>query len=543
MLSLKCFPQIVAPNIGFENGTFDHWECSFGTIDTLGNIVVYPGTPIANLYTIFSQKDAAILDPFGQFSVSSPNGSNYCIMLGDTLHGNSVQRISYTLTVPATGSNSIIFNYAVVLQNPNHLYYQQPKFTLKVFDVTDNTYLDCPAFNFISSGNLPGFKSVGDVFYKDWSAATIDLKNYNGKDVRLEFTVNHCSYGAHFGYAYLDVDENIGFAISGNAYCKGQKTITVSAPPGFASYTWYSGDLSKQLGTGQSLRISPPPPDLSKYAVFISPYDGLGCPDTLYTVVNKIDNDFSLSVLDTINSCPGTSVDLTSPDVTAGSSAGMTFTYFTDSLATTVLAHPGKVTAAGTYFVKGVNIDGCTNTLPVYVGFDMPVIKVMDPLAVTYPATVDLSKTYKPQPGLTYKYYSDAGATKPLKNYAAVAGSGTYYISATNKTGCIVTEQVTVTINPPPHYAINAPNTFTPNNDGINDHFTLSIKGYVTFVSLRIYDRSGTLVYTATAPDKFWDGNLNGRSLPVGVYYWLFEGLDTYNHTKINQSAFITLLR
>jgi len=84
-----------------------------------------------------------------------------------------------------------------------------------------------------------------------------------------------------------------------------------------------------------------------------------------------------------------------------------------------------------------------------------------------------------------------------------------------------------------PAYSIIAPNAFTPNNDGINDHFMLTIKGYISFVSLRIYDRYGTLVYTAASAGEFWDGNLNKRRLPPGVYYWLFDGLNNYNNTKL----------
>jgi len=158
---------------------------------------------------------------------------------------------------------------------------------------------------------LPGFKLStvagargASIYYKDWSTATIDLRGYLGKVIRLEFTTNDCTLGGHFGYAYLDIDENVGSPISGNTYCAGQKSITFFAPNGFAQYYWFTGDLSKRIGSGQSLTISPPPPDLTTYAVKILPYPELGCIDTIYTVINRIDTGFRLKVLDTVSGCP-----------------------------------------------------------------------------------------------------------------------------------------------------------------------------------------------------------------------------------------------
>lgn len=36
------------PNIGFEDGTFNHWECAVGKIDSLGNIHLVPSSPTYN---------------------------------------------------------------------------------------------------------------------------------------------------------------------------------------------------------------------------------------------------------------------------------------------------------------------------------------------------------------------------------------------------------------------------------------------------------------------------------------------------------------
>jgi len=549
----KCLAQ--APNIGFESGTFDNWQCYIGSVDQLGNVDVTSSAPVYDRHTIIDKSSANVLDPYGGFHILCPNGSKYSIRLGNSDTGRQAERVTYTLTVPKGIPYSIILNYAVVLENPGHAPYEQPRFTAKIYDITDDKYLACPAFDFVAASNLPGFKAGRkDVTYKDWTSATINLSAYPGKIVRLEFTTNDCTRGGHFGYAYLDVDENIGSPITGNAYCIGQNSIKLTAPYGFAGYQWYDANsvlLNTALGDdnvapqsdgGRNLTISPPPPDGTKYSVVVFPYNGLGCIDTLYTTVNKIDNGFKLRVLDTVFGCPSTGADLTAAAVTAGSSAGMTYSYYNDSLSVSYLPNPDKVVVPGVYYIQGVNTEGCMNILPVRVDLSMPVISVTDPQPVNFPDPVDLSKTFTHYPGLTYSYYSNEDATTSLKNYAAIPATGTYFIKAVNKTGCDTIVPVKVVVNPPP-YTITAPNTFTPNNDGVNDYFNVSIIGYIRFNFLKIYSRYGQLVFSSTSPEQNWDGKVNGTMVDVGTYYWILEATNDYYHSTITRSGSITLLR
>jgi len=551
LLSFRALAQ-TTPNIGFETGDFSNWQCYSGTIDATGNINVSLTSPISGLFTIIGKESSTILDQYGQFPIFCPNGSNYSIKLNDNTTHAKAQRVTYTFTAPSKGPYSVIFNYAVVLENPSHMDYQQPKFTAFVYDVTDGMYIDCPSFNFNSSTATNfGFNQStvngaqgASIFYKDWSTATIDLAGYLGKTIRLEFTVNDCTLGGHFGYAYLDVeDSDSSSPITGNSYCTGQKSVTLLGPTGFAGYTWYDATLKKQLGTNQTLRLSPAPPDMTKYALVVSPFPLLGCVDTLYTTVNKINSGFNLAVQDTVLGCIGSTVDLTAASVTAGSSADMKYSYYVDSLGTTYLPNPNLVSAAGTYYIKGINAEGCQNILPVYVYFANPTIKIIEPAAVDFPTTIDLSKTVVGQAGLTYSYYADAAGTIPLTNYTAIKYSGSYYVKAVNSIGCVNIVPVDIVIHPPPPYTITAPNTFTPNNDGINDHFSISITGVITFYTLKIFNRGGQLVFTAKSPTEYWDGNFNGKNVPADVYYWVLYAEDDYNNVKINKASSITLLR
>lgn len=540
------------PNIGLEDGTFNHWQCFAGKIDSLGVISVSPTSPIYNRHTIITATPGIKnLDPYGKFPMLCPNGSKYSLKLGNDISGSEAERVTYDFNVPAGANYTLVFNYAVVFQNPNHADFEQPKFTVKIYNVTDGTYLNCPAFNFVASANIPGFKSAGksggrnsaDVYYKDWSASTINLVGYGGKSIQLEFTTNDCTKNGHFGYAYIDVNESCSTPITGNAYCNGQQSVTLYAPSGFYDYYWYTGDMKLLVGHGPTLTLSPAPPDLTKYALTIVPYMGLGCPDTLYTVVNKINTDFNLQVPNTIYGCPGTGVNLTALSVTAGSSAGITLSYHTDPVTLDYLYTPEAVTTSGTYYIRGISPEGCINILPVNVVIIDPSISVTDPPPVQYPAAVDITATYPAQTDLTYSYYTDAAATTLLPNPKAVDVTGTYYIKVVNKTGCITVAPVKVVIEPPNPYTITAPNVFTPNADGVNDHFMITIKGFVSFNSLKVYDRYGQLIFNTTSPNNYWDGSFNNNLLPAGTYYWLFDGTDQYYHTKVTKASSITLIK
>ncbi|MEO6977067.1 MAG: gliding motility-associated C-terminal domain-containing protein, partial [Mucilaginibacter sp.] len=381
------------------------------------------------------------------------------------------------------------------------------------------------------------------IYYKEWSTATIDLSHYIGKTIRLEFTTNDCTRGQHFGYAYLDMSEDNGNAIAGNAYCLGQKSVTLYGPTGFSRYFWYNKDMSKQVGVGPSLRLSPPPPDNTGYTLVALPYDGVGCTDTLHTVVNAIDEGFKLVVPDIVKGCPGGGVDLTAPEITAGTSPQTTFGYFTDSLATSYLYTPKNVTLPGVYYIQGINKEGCMNILPVRVVIAYPEITVTDPEPVDFPVTVDLTETFVHDNDLRYSYYSNAEATKPVYNYTAVKYGGTYYVKAETSNGCQKIAKVNVVIHPPPPYTIVAPTAFTPNNDGVNDKFLVNLNGVATFNDVKIFNRYGKLVFSTKSTTGYWDGNFGGHILPAGVYYWILEGFDDYNQLKISKGGSIALIR
>lgn len=86
----------------------------------------------------------------------------------------------------------------------------------------------------------------------------------------------------------------------------------------------------------------------------------------------------------------------------------------------------------------------------------------------------------------------------------------------------------------------NIPNVFSPNADGLNDEFTIPSSGTAWF-DIRIYSRSGGLIYKTESSIIRWDGkNDKGTDMPEGIYYYVIEDLSRqYQNVK----GFVYLFR
>jgi gliding motility-associated-like protein len=286
--------QSCPENIDFETGTFNGWTCYTGSVAAVGsdNVIslTNSGGPAPNRHTMASAIPGDGLDPYGGFPVNCPNGSRHSIRLGNNTGGGEAEGISYEFTIPA-GRNiyNLIYHYAVVFQDPDHQSNEQPRMQIEIMNVSDNTIIDCSSFSFHPFGTiLPGFMespnpgSDTPVWYKDWSAVSINLNNLAGKTIRLFFKTGDCTFRRHFGYAYIDVNSECSGEFVGATYCPADAAIDVVAPYGYQTYTWYNNTFTTVLGSQQSLTLAPPPLTGTTIAVVVVPYDGYGCLDTLY---------------------------------------------------------------------------------------------------------------------------------------------------------------------------------------------------------------------------------------------------------------------
>ena len=69
------------------------------------------------------------------------------------------------------------------------------------------------------------------------------------------------------------------------------------------------------------------------------------------------------------------------------------------------------------------------------------------------------------------------------------------------------------------------PDAFTPNGDNINEVF--EIKGiFIKDFKMRIYNRSGNVIFETEDYKKGWDGSYDGSSVPEGQYYYEINAID-----------------
>lgn len=95
----------------------------------------------------------------------------------------------------------------------------------------------------------------------------------------------------------------------------------------------------------------------------------------------------------------------------------------------------------------------------------------------------------------------------------------TYTLLVTGEGNCTASDNVYVKVLLAP----KIPNTFSPNNDGINDKWEISYLFTYPGNKVQVFTRTGKKVFESIGYVKPWDGTLQGKSLPVDTYYYIIE--------------------
>lgn len=85
------------------------------------------------------------------------------------------------------------------------------------------------------------------------------------------------------------------------------------------------------------------------------------------------------------------------------------------------------------------------------------------------------------------------------------------------------------------------PNSFTPNNDGVNDYFSSVGRCDFSEYKLSIFNRWGEKIFETTSPGVFWDGRYKEEYTSEGVYVYelsytsnnTFETITKYGHVSL----------
>lgn len=117
-------------------------------------------------------------------------------------------------------------------------------------------------------------------------------------------------------------------------------------------------------------------------------------------------------------------------------------------------------------------------------------------------------------PGL---YLQDATVLKP--KMVDPKSDILYTLTVTAAGGCETADQVFVDVLKIPR----VPNTFSPNNDGINDMWTIQYLDEYPGNHTQVFTRAGQKVFESRGLYKAWNGMYNGKPLPMDTYYYIIE--------------------
>jgi gliding motility-associated-like protein len=95
----------------------------------------------------------------------------------------------------------------------------------------------------------------------------------------------------------------------------------------------------------------------------------------------------------------------------------------------------------------------------------------------------------------------------------------TYTLTVTALGGCTASDKVFIQVLKFP----GIPNTFSPNNDGINDVWAIQYLNTYPDNRVQVFTKTGQLVFESHGYTKPWDGTIKGKPLPIDTYYYVIE--------------------
>ncbi|MFZ4401849.1 MAG: gliding motility-associated C-terminal domain-containing protein [Bacteroidales bacterium] len=309
----------------------------------------------------------------------------------------------------------------------------------------------------------------------------------------------------------------------------GTATLTASGGPVFL---WSTSDATATINVSPTVTTT--------YIVTVT--DVFSDKDTVTVFVNPLPTITATTTPSTI--CLGSSANLQA----TGASTYLWTANITD------LSLNGQQTMANpvvsplsntTYTVTGTDTASCSNFTTVAVN----VSPQPNPQIIAYPNPVsvfDPTVHFYDAANGSYNYFWSLGdaSTSIQSNFFHTYSdqdTGRYLVNVIveNTYGCIDTANLWVIVRPDGTFYI--PNSFTPNNDGMNDVFKVYGMGIKDF-EMYIYDRWGKMIYTSTNINEGWDGKIKNILAPDGTYAYTIIYKDNIG-IKHARSGTISLIK
>lgn len=203
--------------------------------------------------------------------------------------------------------------------------------------------------------------------------------------------------------------------------------------------------------------------------------------------------------------------------------------------------------SAGSYTIKlkTTSSDGCV----FYDSLLAPLIIYPKPIAdfLTAPSIVSVFRPEvyfdnKTTGAVSYVWDFGDGTTAtddfPTHMFPNIVGYYTTVQYAYSAFGCVDSTSQTIYVKD--EFTLYAPNAFTPDKD-FNKLFI--VKGYeINDFHLKIFNRSGELIFETSDETEGWNGKHNGKNCPIGVYIFVIQAKDNTGNSHYKKGH-VTLIR
>ena len=561
-------------NIGFEEGSFQGWERLTGEVSQYLFPLHYslePGSnhPLDNQpgHIITSISDGYDPNVREKIPVVAP-GSQHSVRIGDLKASGYADQLRATFVVTAD-KPLLRYQFAVVLQNPNHQPDFQPGFSILIKTQAGDT-ITCGSYEAIATNQTAGFsyqQADGDpakrLIYSNWKAHILDLRAYAGQSLRIEVTAHDCIPSGHFGYAYFDM-QCLTLSPEAISVCSEQSSfIQLAIPVGFDRHQWSTGD------TTATIRVTPQLGDTYWVDVESRSLLNPACKTTL-RLTYKVDK-FPIPATQQVTLCAGETYSIGDSLYTRPGTYQHIFHRppLCDSILITELTVRPSVRSTqqvtlcqGSQLVVGDSTYRTTGTYETRIHRAAP---LCDSLVTTHLVvsqlnnnslrdtlvmqgdSIQLIASNSVGTGYVYSWSPKEGLSCPscAETWAKPTQNTRYQvIISDSSTGCSSSHDLNVAVIP---CALAIPSAFTPNGDGINDTFRVTAnpcRGRLR--QLTIYNRWGQVVFhqkITSITEKLleWDGTYQGAFVQTGIYSYQLI-IESATGKVSNHTGALTLL-
>jgi gliding motility-associated-like protein len=158
---------------------------------------------------------------------------------------------------------------------------------------------------------------------------------------------------------------------------------------------------------------------------------------------------------------------------------------------------------------------------------DVQLLKATSSLAAAAIDTIRLTVNLQPK-----------GYSGTVNNVAVITATTPYGNLSINSSSTSFANETVKSPTPAviPDLAIDIPEAFSPNRDGVNDRFVI-LKPFGTTLELEVYNRWGNVVYYNANYNNEWDGrgtnNFIGQDLMDGGYYYTLKAKSVTGNSQI----------